>query len=368
MNKIFGRINQYLFFAVLFVVVLHFGRQLLIPLSFAALLSMLMAPVCRKLDNRGLHRGLSTFICVFIIILAMAAFLAIISGQFVAFAEDFPKMKEKGQELLQKAQSFIEQEFGIPPAEQEELAKGQAKSAATSGGSGGGGGLAAKIVGGIVGLIGGVALTLVFTFLMLFNKEHFENFFVKLYRNQDEERVRAIVGKIATVAQKYLTGRVMSILINATLYAIGLSIVGIENAILLACVAAILTLIPYVGTVIGGLIPVLMALVTENSFQPALYAAGVLFLVQTIDNYFIEPNIVGGEVDLAALTTIVVLIAGGLIWGPAGLILFLPFTGIVKIVSDHVDELAPLAHLLGEPGGHKPSKIKKWITEKVFRK
>jgi predicted PurR-regulated permease PerM len=160
----------------------------------------------------------------------------------------------------------------------------------------------------------------------------------------------------------------MSILINASLYAIGLSLVGIQNAILLAGVAALLTIIPYVGTVLGGLFPVLMALVTEDSIQPALWAAGVLFFIQTVDNYFIEPNIVGGEVNLSALTTIVTLIVGGLIWGVVGMILFLPMMGIFKIICDHVKVLEPLGHLIGEPGGKKPSKVKRWIQEKLGMK
>jgi predicted PurR-regulated permease PerM len=117
--------------------------------------------------------------------------------------------------------------------------------------------------------------------------------------------------------------------------------------------------------VLGGLIPVMMALATEDSIQPALWAAAVLFFIQTADNYFIEPNIVGGEVNLSALTTILMLIVGGLIWGPAGMILFLPLTGILKIVCDHVEELRPIGHLLGEPGVKKESKIREWLKNKL---
>ena len=87
-----------------------------------------------------------------------------------------------------------------------------------------------------------------------------------------------------------------------------------------------------------------------------------------MDNYFIEPNVVGGEVNLNALTTIVILLVGGIIWGPAGMILFMPMTAIVKIVCDHVEELKPVGHLLGDPGSKEPSKIKQWINEKLGRK
>ena len=85
----------------------------------------------------------------------------------------------------------------------------------------------------------------------------------------------------------------MSVLIIAGMYSVGLLIIGIKNAVLLAGIAAVLTVIPYLGTVLGGLFPVVMALLTEDA-QTALWAAVVMIVIQTIDNYFIEPNVVGG--------------------------------------------------------------------------
>src|SRR5690606_18772308 len=118
----------------------------------------------------------------------------------------------------------------------------------------------------------------------------FENFFLRVYDDQDREKVRTVVGQISQVSQKYLTGRAMSVLIIATLYSIGLLIVGVKNAVLLGGIAALLTVIPYLGTVLGGLFPVLMGLLTQD-IQTALGAAIVMVSVQTIDNYFIEPNV-----------------------------------------------------------------------------
>jgi predicted PurR-regulated permease PerM len=123
-----------------------------------------------------------------------------------------------------------------------------------------------------------------------------------------------------------------------------------------------------VGTVLGGLFPVMMALVTEDSMQPALFAILVMFTIQTIDNYFIEPNIVGGEVNLSALTSILSIIAGGMIWGVAGMILFLPMAGILKIICDHVESLKPIGYLIGDPDGKKASKLSQWIKDKFSKK
>ncbi|HYC85454.1 MAG TPA: AI-2E family transporter, partial [Chryseosolibacter sp.] len=276
--------------------------------------------------------------------------------------EDVPKIKEKGTMFVTRIQDYVQGKFGLEPEQQEQIVKEQTKSAPGSGGR-----TIKKFVSGLTTTIGTLILMLVYTFLMLFNREQFETFFLKLYKDEDQKRVKKIVGDITNVSQKYLTGRAMSICIIATLYGIGLTLVGIKNAILLAGVAALMTLIPYVGTVLGGLIPVVMALATEDSVQPALWAAAVLFLIQTTDNYFIEPNIVGGEVNLNALTSIFSIIAGGLLWGVPGMILFLPLAGIIKIICDHVDELKPFGYIIGEPT-KEPSRLKLWLKEKFSAK
>jgi predicted PurR-regulated permease PerM len=366
MKEIFQRTNQYLLFAVLLVVVMYFGKTILIPIVFAALLAMLMAPLCRILEKKGFNRPFASLTCVLILLTALLGVLFIIGSQIAAFSEDMPKIERKWSELVAQTQGMIEDKLGVDSQQQKEIVKEQAKSASQGGGKGGS--PVTRILGGLTSTIGSIVLTLVYTFLMIFNKEHFETFFLKLYRDEDTAKVKKVVNQITEVAQKYLTGRVMSIMIIAAMYSIGLSLVGIKNAILLAGVAAILTVIPYVGTVLGGLFPVFMALTTEDSIESAFWAAGVLFIIQTLDNYFIEPNIVGGEVNLSALTSIFSIIAGGLLWGVAGMILFLPLAGIVKIVCDHVEELKPIGHLIGEPGGQKPSKIKEWIKEKIGKK
>ena len=362
MKEIFHRFNQYLFFFVLLIVVMYFGKGFLIPICFGALFAMLMAPVCRKLDAWGFSRALSTIACILILLAVFAGIVLIVSTQISTFAENISQIQSKGKELLDQAQRYIEQQIGMTPEEQKEMVKEQTQKSNQQGQ-----GMGAKILAGITSTLTGFVLSLVISFLMIYNKEQFETFFIKLYQEKDTEKVKTVVGQISEVSQKYLTGRAMSVLIIATMYSIGLLIIGIKNAVLLAGIAALLTVIPYVGTVLGGLFPVLMALLTQD-VQTALWAGVVMIVIQTIDNYFIEPNVVGGEVNLNALWSILSIVAGGMIWGVAGMIVFLPLFGIIKIVCDHVTPLKPIGYLLGEPGGQKPSKAKQWIKEKFGKR
>lgn len=356
MKEIFSRINQYLFFFILLIVVMFFAKTFLVPIVFAALLAMLMAPVCRRLDAWGWSRALSTLACILILVVVLGVVGFVVSTQISTFAENISQIQEKAQQLLHQAQMWIQEQIGMTPQEQEEVVKKEAEKSSQSGGPS----MAARILAGIITTVTGIILTLVITFLMIYNKEQFENFFLRLYDDQDKDKVKTIVGQISQVSQKYLTGRAMSVLIIAVLYSIGLLIVGVKNAVLLAGIAALLTVIPYLGTVMGGLFPVLMGLLTQD-IQTALGAAIVMVAVQTIDNYFIEPNVVGGEVNLNALFSILSIIAGGMIWGVSGMILFLPLFGIIKIICDHVQPLKPIGYLMGQTGEQKSSKVREWI-------
>jgi hypothetical protein len=144
-----------------------------------------------------------------------------------------------------------------------------------------------------------------------------------------------------------VAGRLISIFILAVLYIVGFIIIGLKNGIILGAIAAIFTFIPYVGPFIGGLVPFFMAVVS-GSFNIAFWVVVVITLAQLFDNYFIEPYFVGGAVNISAFFAIFILILGGVIWGIAGVILFLPMLGIVKIVFENVEGLHPFAYLIGD--------------------
>jgi predicted PurR-regulated permease PerM len=362
MKQILERLNQNLLFAILLAVVLWFGKPVLVPLMLGALLAMLMAPVCRSLDNKGFHRGWSCTLCILILLFTILCILYIVVAQINSFTENITQLEKKGRELLLQLQMFIESHFKIEKKEQQDIMKEQMQS------NGSKGGFASTLVTSFTSTLATMVLMLVYTFLFLYHKEKYETFFIRLYKDEDTEKVKTIVGKISLVGQKYLAGRAMSVIILATLYSIALLIIGVENALLLAGIAALLTIIPYVGSTLGGMFPFVMALTTEETFTPALLVAGSIILIQTVDNYFIEPNVVGGEVNLSALASIMSIIIGGVIWGVAGMILFLPMLGILKIIFDHVESLKPLGYVIGDQNENSPSRLKTWVMEKLGMK
>jgi predicted PurR-regulated permease PerM len=84
-------------------------------------------------------------------------------------------------------------------------------------------------------------------------------------------------------------------------------------------------------------------------------------VIQGIDNYFVTPYVLGGEVSLSALSTILIIICGGFLWGIAGMILFIPMLSIAKIIFDHIPSLQHIGALIGEKGERPSSSIAGWV-------
>jgi predicted PurR-regulated permease PerM len=330
---------------------MYFGREVLIMIVFSGFLAMLMAPLARKMENVGISRVFSTLLSVLIIVIVISAVLMLITAQIVTLTEDLPNIQNRLEELITGIQTWVEKQFGISPQQQLVALKTHAKNTISSAGS-----YLTGLVSGIVTFIGSFTLVLVFTFLFLLHREKYENFFVLLYNDEKRDEAKLIMDKVSKIAQQYLAGRAISIIILTIFYTIGLLILGIKNAFLLSAIAALLTFIPYVGPVIGGVLPFFMAVVSENSFGPALGVIIVISLAQVFDNYFIEPYVVGGNVNISPFFTIFILIIGGLLWGIAGVILFLPLLGMVKIFLDNIEGLYPYAYLIGDQKDSSGSK------------
>ncbi|HEX3008021.1 MAG TPA: AI-2E family transporter [Bacteroidales bacterium] len=358
-----SKINNFLFFLVLLVLCLYYGKEILIPIVFSVFLAMLMAPVSNKLENWGVSRVFSTLISLLIIIVVISLVLFLFTAQIVTFTEDLPEIQKRMEEFISGIQEWVKTNFGISPEQQMATIKEQAKNTITSAGS-----YLTGMITGLVSFIGAFTFVLVFTFLFLLHREKYENFFVLLYKDEKRESAKVIISNISKIVQKYLAGRAISILLLTVFYTIGLLILGIKNAFLLSAIAAIATIIPYVGPIVGGMMPFLMAVIYEDSFGPALGVIVVISLAQLFDNYFIEPYVVGGNVNISPFFTIFILILGGTLWGIAGIILFLPLLGMLKIVFDNVEGLYPYAYLIGDQNGSSEKKSMWSKVKGVFNK
>jgi predicted PurR-regulated permease PerM len=356
-----SRVNSLLFLGFLIFTALYFAQSFLIPFALAIILAMLMLPICRKLEQWGFNRSLAIIVCILLILLFIAGMFALLAGQFAGLQEDLPKIKSTVQSQLDKFQQWVQQQLKIPPQQQETMLKENLSS-----GTGGAGAIAGQILSGTIGGLTNLVLILAYFFFFLFYREKYETFFLKIRGDNDKPEVKEVLHRIQKVAINYIGGRFLAILILAVLNSVGLLIVGAKNAVLLGVITALFTFVPYVGTMVGGAFAAGTVLITQSA-SAAFTMIGILVLIQLLDEYLIEPYIVGGNVQLSPLAVIVALVIGGLLWGVSGMILFIPFLGIAKIIFDHVPSLHPYSYLIGaneESSGSSPlDKIKGWLKK-----
>jgi predicted PurR-regulated permease PerM len=123
---------------------------------------------------------------------------------------------------------------------------------------------------------------------------------------------------------------------------------GIEYAILLGIIGALLNLIPYIGGLVAVALPMIVALATKTSAWYAIYVLVIYYIIQLIDNNYIVPYIVASKVKINALFSIIVVFVGNALWGIPGMFLSIPLLAIIKLIFDHVESLKPWGFVLGD--------------------
>lgn len=189
-------------------------------------------------------------------------------------------------------------------------------------------------------------ICLVYMFFLLLYKDAFRNFIISQFPMNKREDTLEVLTSISKVSQQYFLGRLLVMVILAVLNSFGLWILGIGFPILWGTLAAILTIIPYIGTTLGGTLPFIYAFATEDSLWAPVGVVIMYQIVQQLEGNIITPKIVGGTMKLNPFVSIVAMVAGGLMWGITGLIIALPVIAIIKILFDHTELMKPIGLLL----------------------
>ena len=125
-------------------------------------------------------------------------------------------------------------------------------------------------------------------------------------------------------------------------------LIGIEHALLIGAIFAVLNLIPYVGALVGNLIGVLLTLTSSPEIGPIFIVLGVIAFVQFLDNNILMPRIVGSKVRINAFAAILGVFIGGTLAGVSGMFLSLPMIAVLKIIFDRSDMFKQWGVLLGD--------------------
>lgn len=361
------RVACSLLIIVILVMMAYHLKLVVVPLLFSLIFAVMLYPLCKKLEYVGFTKGLAAFTSVFLSSVLLGVVLYFVYHQVIRFSEQGPQFIAKASELYDNLQASIADMFGVRRSSQSHLQQQLAKLAENT----------EMLVSGTVGFLGGfitdVTLIPLYVFFLLYFRDFFLEFFYKIIPSSDKEIIDLAMNQIYDVILSWMRGVLVVIVIVGVLNSLGLVILGIEYPFFFGFLASFLALIPYIGILIGSLLPALLALITKDSYWYALGVIGIFWFVQILEGNFITPYIVGKNISLNPLIAIFSLLLLGKLWGMAGLVLALPVTAIIKVVFDSVPMLKPYGFLLGEPQAyhlkrHSRLHIKRLTSLKLLRK
>jgi predicted PurR-regulated permease PerM len=341
MNQL-AQINRILIFIVLIVVILYFGAAFLIPFIFGVLFTFLMVPLCKLLEKIKINRTIASLISTLLLFIVFGGIIFLFTTQFNKFLSDVPSIEDKVSSFIESSQNKIESITNLSLGEQNVIMKERS------------GQIIEKIEPVVTGFFGSVFSTIfgffmimIYVFLLLLYRKKIFEFLMMYIKPVKEESAKDTLTKISKVAFHYLWGRVQVMILLGILFYITFILFGLPYALLFTLFGTIITVIPYFGPLISGLLPILFSFVYFDSMQKILLFSAIVFIIQLIESYVFEPLILGKEVKLNPMIIIIAIILGGLLWGIAGMILFVPIFAIVKIISCNYSGLKPIEFIMG---------------------
>ncbi|RNI27614.1 AI-2E family transporter [Rufibacter immobilis] len=342
---------------------LHFLQTfspVLIPICFAGLFALLLLPMTRGMEKR-LPRALAIVISLVIVILILGLLIWFLSAQISNFSSELSEINSKLSLLLAKFQTFLFERFGIKPTNKSEFLQKALGNVTQTG---------TAFLGSTISLTTGALTVLslipIYVFCMLYYRDHLRQFMFQFITRDRREPLMETVDNIQRVVQGYLSGLLIVIVVVSILNSVGLLIMGVEYAIFFGVLASILTVIPYIGILIGAMLPAMFVLVNTGSAAQMLIVIGIFGFVQFLEGNFITPYVVGSKVSINPFAAIVALILGGEIWGAPGMILSIPIIAILKVIFDAYGPLQPFGFLLNDV--QQESKKNRLLTKLKQRK
>jgi predicted PurR-regulated permease PerM len=330
--------------------ILYLARDVLIPLALAILLSFLLAPVVRRLESWRLGRIASTFIAVVIGFSLIGGVGWIAAGQALSLAAKLPEYRENITEKIRavrapqegtigKAAEAIEQlenEAG-PSSDPLPVTETPPTAFAALG----------ELVQPFVKPIGTALAVIVFTILMLLNRENMRERLIGLIGARRINVTTQALGEAAYRVSSYLY---MQLVVNACFgvpFAIALYFIGIPNAMLWGLIGTLLRFVPYAGVWVAVAMPATLAFAIFDGWAQVAWTLGIFLFLELILVNVVEPWLYGRSAGLSAIAIITAAIFWTWLWGPVGLLLATPLTVCIAVMGRYIPEMGYLNVLLG---------------------
>jgi predicted PurR-regulated permease PerM len=361
---------------------LYFGREIIIPIALAILLSFVLAPLVGLLQRIRVPRGLavvSVVIIAFAFIFAMGSLLA---SQLTQLAGDLPRYQST---ISEKIQSFRETTAGRGTLERasgmlKDLSKelDKPKDAAAALGAGASPKAAApltpvpvevrqpdpgaleslqSLISPLLHPLATTGIIIIFVIFILLQREDLRNRLIRLAGSHDLQRTTAALDDAASRLSRLF---LIQLLLNGSFGVIigtGLWLIGVPSAILWGILAAVLRFVPYIGAAIAAAFPLVLAVAVDPTWSMLLWTLALFLVVEPIVGHVIEPMVYGHSTGLSPVAVVASATFWTALWGPIGLVLATPLTVCLVVLGRHVERLEFLDVMFGDRPALSPPEI-----------
>jgi predicted PurR-regulated permease PerM len=321
--------------------ILYLGKSVFIPLSFALLISFVLYPVCSFFERKRFGRAGSIIIAMTLVTLVISLLVLLAATQVMNLLDEWPGIKVRlGSAITNLMQRVAaanvmthdQQDLWLSKAG-EQIVNSAVMLIRT--------GFSASISSAVM-----LIITPVYVVLILYYREKWLNVLCEIMPSTSREQVRTNVRRAVATYYNFIKGMAVVYLVVGILNSIGLLLLGIPHAILLGFTASVLTFIPYFGIMIGAALPVALAWITHDSAWYPIGVIGVFTFVQYLEANIIFPFAVSSRLNVNTLVVLVAIFVGNVIWGVAGMILFVPMVGILKLFTEDNPQLNAITMIL----------------------
>ena len=320
------------------VTILIVGKSFLIPLAWSLVIALASFQMLNRIEKKfHLKRLISSFLFVGLVFLAIILLFYFFYSEIASIVKGIPSLSEKLIKAIQKIIIVLEgYEIQIPTIDQTQIHNW------ISGHSD----VIAKALASFGKSMGNIFLIGIYLFFILYYRDNYL-YFMKLRETTDEGFARAKnrSKEVIGIINNFLYGLFLTTLILAIMLYVIFLLIGLKFALFFAVLVALLSLLPYIGSPLGMGIVIVFASISNDGLVVPLLALAGMIVSNAIKGNVIKPIVIGSKIDLNAFMIFLSVITGGLIWGVSGMILFMPFAGIAKVLLDRNESTRPIAAL-----------------------
>src|SRR5580658_9337294 len=355
------------------IAILYVARGILIPLVFAIILALVLSPAVGRLQKLGLGRLPSVLLLMLVSIAIAGGVGWVIFNELVEVVNDLPSYQQNIHNKIEAIHTPSKGAVGRAAASVKELGKelssapapiappapihGRRKAASESGAA-----VPVEIMAEpanefeyvrqlampVLAPLGILGMVLIFSVFLLTEQNDLRN---RVFRLAGLDNLNVMTQALDDATRRVSRYLLMQLLVNAifgVLCGTGLYFIGVPYAVLWGGVAAILRIVPYVGSLVAASLPLLLSLAVFDHWMPPLLVFLLFATLELVTGNFVEPWLYGMHTGISSLAILLTTVFWAALWGPAGLILATPLTVCVVVLGRHIPHLSFLHILLGD--------------------